>query len=283
MISPRTAILPLLLLLASGSAVYALPAADNLLDARDVGDLTEEQSQKLDNLQLGEPECARKCGNVRQNSNYMPLCALNDQSATEEENDPDVKNAYSCLCTDKVYLAESMNCFVKSCGTNSTALDYVLSRQYGMCKLYAGINYPKPEVFLNDLCLLDDVPKGATVPTGVSIVRLIWPEYTFAQDFPKKTATTWAPSGTALGDLYPSGYIYSEPQWTCTPPPLADSASQGITSTSGSEVPAPTSSSGTSKGNTTATTEKGAASNGKQGMLGMAGIVAAVAGLAIFL
>jgi len=152
-----------------------------------------------------------------------------------------------------------------------------------MCKLYADVIYPKPEVFLNDLCLLDDMPKGATVPTDVSIVRLIWPDYTFAQDFPKQTATTWAPSGTPLDDLYPSGYIHSAPQWACTPTPLADSESQDSSNTSGSEAPTPTSSNGTSKGNSTATTEKGAASSGKQGMLGMAAVAAAVAGLAIFL
>lgn len=149
-----------------------------------------------------------------------------------------------------------------------------------MCKLYADINYPKPEVFLNDLCLLDDLPKGATVPTDVSIVRAIWPDYTFASDFPKQTATTWAPSGTPLADLYPSGYL--EPKWTCTPTPLA---SQDSTSTSahGSEVPAPTNVNSNSTRNSTITTEKGAASSEKQGVLGMAVIVGAVAGLAIFL
>lgn len=154
-----------------------------------------------------------------------------------------------------------------------------------MCKLYADVNYPKPEVFLNDLCLLDDLPKGATVPTDVSIVKVIWPDYTFASDFPKQTATTWAPSGTPLADLYPSGYTYSEPKWTCTPTPLADSASQDSTSTSvhGSEVPAPTNVNSNSTRNSTVTTEKGVASGGKQGMLGMAAVVGAVAGLAIFL
>ncbi|RPB26119.1 hypothetical protein L211DRAFT_835492 [Terfezia boudieri ATCC MYA-4762] len=283
MISPRTAILPVLLLLTSSSAVYALPAADNMLNPRDLGNLTKEQRQRLDSLQVDQPQCVQKCADARQNNsepNYIPLCALNDQSTTEEENDPNVKNAYSCLCTDKVYVADSMACLVKNCGSNSTALDYALSSQYGMCKVYADINYPKPEVFLNDLCLLDDMPKGATVPTDVSLVRFIWPDYTFAKDFPKKTATTWAPSGTPL---YPSGYIYSEPQWTCTPTPLADSESQDSTSTSGSEAPAPTSSNGTSKGNSTATTDKGVASSGRHGMLGMTAVVAAVAGLAIFL
>lgn len=117
MISLRTTILPLLLLLTSGSAVFALPAADNLLNVRDLGGLTDEQRHKLDNLETDTPECMQKCTDARDNSSehtYIPLCAINDQSTDEEDNDPDVKNSYSCLCTDKVYLADSMACFVKN-------------------------------------------------------------------------------------------------------------------------------------------------------------------------
>ena len=124
MIAPRTAILPLLLLLTSGSAVFALPAVDSLLNVRDLGGLTDEQRQKLDNLQMDIPECMQKCADARENSSEhtpLPLCAITDQSTDEEENDPDVKNGYSCLCTDKPYLANSMGCFVKnvSCPINN--------------------------------------------------------------------------------------------------------------------------------------------------------------------
>jgi len=81
-----------------------------------MGDLTDEQRQKLDNIQMDEPECVQKCGDAQGRSeyNYIPLCAINDQSATEEENESDVKNSYSCLCTDKMYLADTMACFVKN-------------------------------------------------------------------------------------------------------------------------------------------------------------------------
>ena len=114
MISPRTAILPLLLLLTSGSAVYALPATDNILNVRALGDLTDEQRQKLDDLQMDDLQCVQKCADAIHSTQepYIPLCAITDQS--KEENDQDVKNVYSCLCTDKVYLASSLGCFVKT-------------------------------------------------------------------------------------------------------------------------------------------------------------------------
>lgn len=281
-------IVPLLLLLTSGSVVFAHPTADKSLDTRALGDLTDEQMQRLEGLQVDLPVCVKKCQDARDSnpeSNYIPRCALTDQDTPEDEQEEAVKNAYSCMCTDKIFLADSLSCVVKNCASNSTAFDIALSSHYGMCKLYADIVYPKPETFLNDLCLLDDVPKGVTVPTDVSIVKVIWPDYTFAKDFPEKTATTWVPTGTPIASLYPSGY--EEPKWTCTPTPLADSDSEDSSSTStssGPEKPVPTSSTnGTTSGNSTTKTEEGAANGGRQGLMGMAGVAAAVAGLAIFL
>lgn len=124
------------------------------------------------------------------------------------------------------------------------------------------------------------MPKGAIVPTDVPLVKSIWPDYTFAQYFPKKTATTWAPSGTPLADLYPSEYINFAPEWTCTPIPLTDNETQDSTtcSVSGLEVLTSTNSSGVNS----TTADRGTANKGKVGV-NMAVVAAAVAGLAIFL
>lgn len=143
-----------------------------------------------------------------------------------------------------------------------------------MCKVYADIVFPKPEVLLNDLCLLDDMPKGATVPTALALMTELWPDYKFATKFPSQTATTWVPSGTPIESFIPSGYV--QPTWTCTPTPLAGSEEEEDTTTGTLK---PTS----STGNSTSTTDKGAANSGKQGMVSMGMVVLSVAAVALFL
>lgn len=280
MFTLRSTLLPLLLLLTSGSTVHSRHnAAPGVLEARNYDDLTPDQLRKIDGLlELGEPECITTCSSeaYNQTTNYIPRCAVTDD--TKHEEPEDVRNSWSCLCTDKPFLEGLFSCFVKECSSNTTDFDMVFSIQYGMCKVYADIILPSPKVFLNDLCLLDDLPKGASIPTAVSLLKQIWPDYTFAKDFPKKTATTWVPTGTP--DL-PYTSEYSEPAWTCTPTPLADEEDS-----SGSSAPVPTGSSNiTGKGNSTITRDQGAAGNWKEGsgIMGMGAVAAAVAGLAIFL
>lgn len=279
MFTLRSTLFSLLLLLTSGSAVHSRHnAAHGLLEARSYADLTPDQITKIDGLiNMDEPDCLHTCSP----EGYIPRCAMTDD--TEDEKPEVVSNAWSCLCTDKPFVEHLFSCVVKECSSNTTAFDLVFSMQYGSCKLYADINYPSPKAFLNDLCLLDDLPKGASVPTAISLLKQIWPDYSYAKDFPKKTATTWVPTGTP-DPLNSPDAEYSEPAWTCTPTPLADQ--EDTTSSSGSSAPVPTGSSNiTGKGNSTITRDHGAAGNGKEGsgIMGMAAVAAAVAGLAIFL
>lgn len=95
-----------------------------------------------------------------------------------------------------------------------------------MCMDFADIVYPKPEVFFNELCLLDDYPGGlGAVPTDVPAVKDVWTDYSFAEKWPEKTATTWTPtpSGTPvdLRDYLPEEYD-TDPNWTCVPTPLPE-------------------------------------------------------------
>lgn len=125
-----------------------------------------------------------------------------------------------------------------------------------MCMLYADIIYPEPNVFFDELCLLDDMPQGSA-PTDVPIMKEVWPDYTFAEEWPEQTATTWAP--TATGDQLKEWEDFirenrnTDPSWTCVPESLSDKQDDG----------------------------NGA--SGRQGIMGMAVVVALVTSVAAFL
>ena len=108
--------------------MYTFPTVGYVLTNRD---LTDGQRQKLDDLRVEAPDCVQKCTDARENNtepHYIPLCALSDQSTTKVENDPDMRNSYSCLCTDKVYIADNMACIVKN--VSSKAASIVFNRLY---------------------------------------------------------------------------------------------------------------------------------------------------------
>jgi len=291
MISPRNALLPLLLLLAtSASARVSIPTLSNL-HRRSYSDLTEEQLAKIGNItsQYEVPKCIVTCGEdtsgaSEEQTYYIPRCAMGDPTA--EENKVDVDNSYSCICSDRQYMAQSMACLVKECGKNTDDMAYVLAGQYSMCMLYSDVAYPKPDVFLNELCLLDDVPKGK-VPTEIPLLMEILPDYTFAKDWPEQTATTWVPTATpSNGDIDPLDYFnqYDQPTWTCTPTPLSDDDSETQESEEEPEDDkVEVNNNTTSNGNVTTKGDDDNGASGRQGMMGMAAVVAAVAGLAIFL
>lgn len=298
MVSLRTALLPLLLLTTSASARVNFERNPKLdlsnLHRRSYKDLTEEQIDKINNsVDYEAPACIKKCGDmdVDEKSVYVPRCAISDQ--TTEEDEDAVTNSYNCICTDRQYIEQSLSCIVKECGKNATDLEFALSSQYAMCELYADVVYPKPEVFLNELCLLDDVPKG-NVPTDVPLLKEIFSDYTFASEWPKQTATTWIPTGTPSVDednVLDYFNQYEPPKWTCTPTPLSDGESETQDSddkeeeqkddTDKEEV---VNNNTTSNGNvTTKGDDEGNSASGRQGMMGMGAVVVAVAGLAVFL
>lgn len=286
MVSPRTALL--LLLATSASARMSIPTLSNL-HRRSYKDLTDEQLEKIGNITMGyeAPKCIEKCGGLNvDGSAYIPRCALSDQTA--EEDVDAVVNSYSCICADRQYVEQSLSCLIKECGKSSSDLEYVLSSQYGMCMLYADIVYPEPDVFLNELCLLDDVSKD-NVPTEVPLLREIFPDYTFAKDWPEQTATTWIPTATPGNDeVDPLDYFdqYDQPKWTCTPTPLSDDSDEDSETQDSEEKQEDDKveiNNTTSNGNLTTKGDDDNGASGRQGMMGMAAVVAAVAGLAVFL
>ena len=131
--------------------------------------------------------------------------------------------------------------------------------------LYADIAYPKPEAFFSELCLLDDVPEGS-VPTDVPIMKEVWPDYTFAEEWPEQTATTLAPSASGVefdiedmieGELDVD--VDTDPSFTCTPSPVPEEG-------------------GDTKKNTGTR-----AVSGRKGLMGMTAIVSVVVGVAFVL
>lgn len=159
-----------------------------------------------------------------------------------------------------------------------------MTSQYGICFLYGEVGYPKPEVFLNDLCLLDDLPEKS-VPTDLRLLKGVWPDYKFAQDFPPELAHT-----TTL----PDNSTYSMPAWTCTPTPVP-SADVTATPIAKSADATPTAKSESADATPTATTKpKNGTTNtsdhvstgeaeGRRVLVGMTAVAAAVAGLAVLL
>ena len=119
MVSLRTALLPLLLLATSASARVSFERNPKLelsnLHRRSYKDLTEEQIEKINNSGAYEPPaCIKKCGDrmdVEEKNVYVPRCAISDQTAEEDEDS--VINSYSCICTDRQYIEQSISCIVK--------------------------------------------------------------------------------------------------------------------------------------------------------------------------
>jgi len=215
--------------------------------------LTEEQLRKIDSIDT--PECVQKCDSNR-SSDYEPPCP-----DSQDESTASMKRGYACLCTDKIFVESSISCYVKNCASNSTAFDIALSFQYAQCLVSADITYPEPKAFLNDLCLL--TASASAAPTDLALLKNVFPDYTYATDFPAPTETI------SLGN--------SAPTWTCTPTPLSGktTATDNSTTNTGDN---------TGVTHNTTTIQKGGATVIEQNMMvGMAAVVAAVAGLAVFL
>lgn len=110
MVTLRNTVLPLLLVLCtSGTAIYAHPTDGATLHNRAYKDLTKEQMDKVDQIEM--PKCYDTC--AIGNSDYIPLCAHTDQDTPESEQEEAIANSYSCICTDKLYLETQFSCLVK--------------------------------------------------------------------------------------------------------------------------------------------------------------------------
>lgn len=248
------------MLLINSATVHSRPGSQD-----DSYGLTQEQLQKLDGIE--SPLCEQMCQDESQGKNqedyYTPLCT----SAGQDESDSSSKEGYQCLCTDKRYVELIVSCYVKNCGSNSTAFDIALTSQYGQCLLLGNITYPKPDVFLNDLCLLDDMPQDS-VPTDLKLLKDVWPDYSYAQDFPTEMAHSTPPANGT----------YTVPAWTCTPttaPTVSGDATPSSTNTphnGTNHTAVPTTGQGVTGGAEERTV-----------IMGATVMIATIAGLAIFL
>lgn len=142
-----------------------------------------------------------------------------------------------------------------------------MTSQYGQCLLFGDITYPKPNVFLNDLCLLDDLPQDS-VPTDLKLLTDVWPDYSYAKDFPTEMAHYTPPANGS----------YTVPAWTCTPTTVP-TASADATPTS---TNTPLNGTNHTAAPTTGQGETGGA-EGRTVVMGAAAMIATVAGLAVFL
>lgn len=112
------------------------------------------------------------------------------------------------------------------------------------------------------------MPKNS-VPTDLALLKAVWPDYTYAQDFPTELEHTTV-SGT------------STPTWTCTPTSGSADATPTTTSGDNSTDTAPTNTlhNGT---NSTISHDSTGEAEGRRALMGAAAVLAAVAGIAVFL
>jgi hypothetical protein len=184
-------------LLAAGSAIAAVTERGELASEWDpTSGLTKEQLKAFNDI-IGEdtPECADKCTSDIDMSSVMPLCAQTDQ---DNENLPaeDYINAYSCICTDKIYLNAIFSCVMKGCAGNAEAIERMFGMEYVMCSLYGKTNLPKPATFLEEICI-----DKAGAPAALKLLEDGF-KYSYAKSIPPTTATTyitkWAATQTAI-------------------------------------------------------------------------------------
>ena len=102
-----------------------------------------------------------------------------------------------------------------------------------------------------------------SVPTDIAHLKDIWPDYTYAQDFPPEMA-------------HRTGNGIQTSAWTCTPTTASVNATSTTTESSGA-APTINSPNGTTDYSTTAEAE------GRRALISTAAMIAAAAGLAVFL
>lgn len=109
-----------------------------------------------------------------------------------------------------------------------------------------------------------------SVPTDLKLLTEIWPDYSYAQDFPTEMAHHTAPANGT----------YNMPAWTCTPTTAPTASADGDATPTSTNTPL----NGT---NNTAVPTPGQAetgdAEGRTVVMGAAVMIAAVAGLAVFL
>jgi hypothetical protein len=194
-----------------------------------------------------------------------PLCGLTNQDV--EENEADQKNAYSCMCTDKIFIGTVFKCILKTC--DSSDVNDAFQNFYGMCDMYGDTTFPAPDKFLSVVGITTTLTASDLMPTG----------YTTNSVFPALTATTWS---KVIGD--PDSASHSAFWATATA-----TSDDGAVSFGKATMTAAGSSQGTgtaaiSGGAAASAVESGNSASGNQFVGGaMAAAVVGVAGLVAFL
>lgn len=132
-------------------------------------------------------------------SDQLPLCYVGSTN-----------NKFSCLCTNKSYLETTFSCLVSKCAAQEQADSF--NAWYGTCLAGAGISYPAPDKFLDDI--------GVKAPAAVPSITLSG--YPTGTGFPTATFT----SGSAPDDSPTTISVIAR----STPAP---SASAGIPTSTG--------------------------------------------------
>lgn len=90
---------------------------------------------------------------------------------------------------------------------------------YATCKLSADIALPEPKAFFNELCLLDDIPEDS-IPSDVPFVKELWPDYTFSNEWPNRTASVSDDPGRPAQLM--EHFANNKANWTCVPKDLSE-------------------------------------------------------------
>jgi hypothetical protein len=144
-----------------------------------IGTQVKRQSEDDQDNEDRENKCMDTCmQSTVETLSGPPLCSITDQES--EENEAEVKNGYSCMCTDKIFLGTIFKCILKSC--SSSDVSDAFDTFYQVCASEGNTTFPAPDKFLSVVGITTTLTASDLMPTG----------YVTNSVFPALTATTWS-------------------------------------------------------------------------------------------